>query len=253
MLGLRAAPTGTLAGSEQLGPGLNPAELADRPRVRAVLRVPGRRDQPVVPRTGLRQPLGRPAQAARGGLPLHRRHHQQSHRVHQGREGTRARETVLPVLRARCRPLPAPRPEGMDRAVRREVRRGLRSHPRADAGPAEADGDRPSRHRAAASQPRSARPRPGPGPRASHSRSWTSPSHGSRCPTIGESRIKTQPGKFMIGEEGLYVGRDSGEPVTDDYPGASPHRFTGGTIKRVAVDVSGDQRRLERSPPRRTG
>jgi arylsulfatase len=44
----------------------------------------------------------------------------------------------------------------------------------------------------------------------------------------------------MIGEEGLCVGRDSGEPVTDDYPGAAPHRFTGGTIKRVAIDVSGE-------------
>jgi arylsulfatase A-like enzyme len=57
---------------------------------------------------------------------------------------------------------------------------------------------------------------------------------------VGEGRIKTQPGKFMIGEEGLCVGRDSGEPVTDDYPGTAPHRFTGGTIKRVAVDVSGE-------------
>jgi len=36
--------------------------------------------------------------------------------------------------------------------------------------------------------------------------------------TVGEARIKSQPGKFMIGEEGLCVGRDSGEPVTDDYP-----------------------------------
>jgi arylsulfatase A-like enzyme len=57
---------------------------------------------------------------------------------------------------------------------------------------------------------------------------------------VGEGRIKTQPGKFMIGEEGLCVGRDSGEPVTEDYPGATPYRFTGGTIKRVAVDVSGE-------------
>jgi hypothetical protein len=57
---------------------------------------------------------------------------------------------------------------------------------------------------------------------------------------VGGARIKTQPGKFMIGEEGLCVGRDSGEPVTDDYPGAAPHRFTGGTIKRVAIDVSGE-------------
>src|SRR5690348_3325806 len=57
---------------------------------------------------------------------------------------------------------------------------------------------------------------------------------------VGEGRIKTQPGQFMFAGEGLCVGRDSGEAVTSDYPNGSPHRFTGGTIKRVAVDVSGD-------------
>ncbi len=34
-------------------------------------------------------------------------------------------------------------------------------------------------------------------------------------------------------------GRDGGAAVTDDYPGERPYRFTGGTIKRVAIDVSG--------------
>ena len=57
---------------------------------------------------------------------------------------------------------------------------------------------------------------------------------------VGEAPIKTQPGKFAIAGEGLTVGRDSSEPVTDDYPGHSPYEFTGGTINRVAVDVSGD-------------
>jgi arylsulfatase A-like enzyme len=57
---------------------------------------------------------------------------------------------------------------------------------------------------------------------------------------VGEARIKTQPGKFTLGGEGLCVGRDSGDGVTDDYPGVLPWPFTGGTIKRVAVDVSGD-------------
>ena len=57
---------------------------------------------------------------------------------------------------------------------------------------------------------------------------------------VGEDQIKTQPGKFMIAGEGLCVGRDSGEPITDDYPGDAPWPFTGGTIKRVAVDVSGE-------------
>ena len=57
---------------------------------------------------------------------------------------------------------------------------------------------------------------------------------------VGEGRIKTQPGKFMIAGEGLCVGRDSGAGVTGDYPGELPWRFTGGTITRIAVDVSGE-------------
>jgi hypothetical protein len=56
---------------------------------------------------------------------------------------------------------------------------------------------------------------------------------------VGEARIKTQPGKFSVAGEGLCVGRDSGEAVTDDYHGASPWPFTGSTLHRVAVDVSG--------------
>jgi arylsulfatase A-like enzyme len=61
--------------------------------------------------------------------------------------------------------------------------------------------------------------------------------HGDR--KVGESRIKTQPGNFELAGEGLCVGRDSGAAVTDDYPGTSPWRFTGGVLKRVAIDVSG--------------
>jgi len=57
---------------------------------------------------------------------------------------------------------------------------------------------------------------------------------------VGEWRIKTQPGGYMVAGEGLAVGRDVGDPVTEDYPGERPYRFTGGTIKRVAVDVSGE-------------
>ena len=38
----------------------------------------------------------------------------------------------------------------------------------------------------------------------------------------------------------LYVGRNPGEPVTEDYPGGAPHSFTGGTINRIAIDVSGE-------------
>jgi hypothetical protein len=56
---------------------------------------------------------------------------------------------------------------------------------------------------------------------------------------VGEGRIKTQLGAFAVAGAGLYVGRHGGEPVTDDYPGEPPYRFTGGTINRVGVDVSG--------------
>ena len=56
---------------------------------------------------------------------------------------------------------------------------------------------------------------------------------------VGQGRIKTQPGKFSIAGEGLNIGKDAGEPVTDDYPGEGPWAFTGGTIARAAVGVSG--------------
>ncbi len=56
---------------------------------------------------------------------------------------------------------------------------------------------------------------------------------------VGAGRIKTQPGGFQIAGEGLCVGRDSADAVTADYPGIRPYEFTGGRIRRVAVDVSG--------------
>jgi arylsulfatase len=58
---------------------------------------------------------------------------------------------------------------------------------------------------------------------------------------VGEGMIVTQPGNFSLVGEGLNVGRDPAEPVTSDYSGASPYGFTGGTIKRAIVDVSGEQ------------
>ena len=57
---------------------------------------------------------------------------------------------------------------------------------------------------------------------------------------VGEGEIKTQLGAFAIAGSGLYVGRHEGEPLTDDFPGEAPHRFTGGTIDRLGIDVSGE-------------
>jgi hypothetical protein len=56
---------------------------------------------------------------------------------------------------------------------------------------------------------------------------------------VGEGKIRTQPGKFSLAGEGLNTGRDGGEPVTDDYPGSAPWAFAGGTLRRIAIDVSG--------------
>jgi arylsulfatase A-like enzyme len=57
---------------------------------------------------------------------------------------------------------------------------------------------------------------------------------------VGEGPVKTQLGAFAIAGSGLYVGRQEGEVITNDYPGAAPHRFTGGTIKQIGIDVSGE-------------
>jgi arylsulfatase len=62
--------------------------------------------------------------------------------------------------------------------------------------------------------------------------------HGDK--KVGEAPIKTQLGAFAVAGAPLFVGRHAGEPLTDDYPGEAPYAFTGGTIRQVAVDVSGD-------------
>ena len=55
---------------------------------------------------------------------------------------------------------------------------------------------------------------------------------------MAKSEIWTQPGFFALTGDGLCVGRDGNSPVSPEY--RSPFRFTGGTIDRVVVDVSGD-------------
>ncbi len=55
---------------------------------------------------------------------------------------------------------------------------------------------------------------------------------------VGKAEIWTQPGFFALTGDGLCVGRDGNSPVSPEY--RSPFRFTGGTIDRVVVDVSGD-------------
>jgi hypothetical protein len=55
--------------------------------------------------------------------------------------------------------------------------------------------------------------------------------------SVGEAEIMTQPGTFSLAGEGVSIGRDSGSSVSPDYD--PPFEFRGGTIDRVAIDVTG--------------
>jgi len=55
---------------------------------------------------------------------------------------------------------------------------------------------------------------------------------------VAEGELRTQPGKFTLSGEGLVVGRDSADSVSEEY--TPPFEFTGGDIKQVTVNVSGD-------------
>jgi arylsulfatase len=57
---------------------------------------------------------------------------------------------------------------------------------------------------------------------------------------VGEGTIMTQPGNFSLVGEGLNVGIDPAVPVTKDYAGKSPYKFSGGRIIKAIVDVSGE-------------
>jgi arylsulfatase A-like enzyme len=52
---------------------------------------------------------------------------------------------------------------------------------------------------------------------------------------VAEGPMKTQAGKFTLSGDGLCVGRDSGDAVSEDYK--TPGEFNGGTILGVGVSV----------------
>ena len=56
---------------------------------------------------------------------------------------------------------------------------------------------------------------------------------------VAEGPMKTQPGKFTLCGDGLCVGRDSADAVSEEYK--SPGEFKGGTIKFVGVTVEKTQ------------
>ena len=56
---------------------------------------------------------------------------------------------------------------------------------------------------------------------------------------VGSEQIVTQPGYFCLTGDGISVGRDSASAVTPEY--VAPFEFTGGTIDKVVVDMSGER------------
>jgi arylsulfatase len=54
---------------------------------------------------------------------------------------------------------------------------------------------------------------------------------------VAEGPMKTQPAKFTLSGDGLCVGFDSGDAVSELYP--SPSKFNGGKIEFVGVTVEG--------------
>src|SRR5262245_24906460 len=56
---------------------------------------------------------------------------------------------------------------------------------------------------------------------------------------VAEGKFRTQAGKFTLSGDGLCVGCDSGDNVSQEYK--SPGTFTGGTILGVAVNVAKEQ------------
>jgi arylsulfatase len=58
---------------------------------------------------------------------------------------------------------------------------------------------------------------------------------------VGSGPITTQPGYFCLTGDGICVGRDSSSPVTPAYADRGTFAFTGGTIDKVIVDLSGER------------
>jgi arylsulfatase len=55
---------------------------------------------------------------------------------------------------------------------------------------------------------------------------------------VAQAEIRTQAGKFTLSGDGLCIGRDSGDNVSQEYK--SPAAFKGGKILRVEVSVGED-------------
>ena len=124
--------------------------LAHRPRLRLLLRLPGRRDLAVGAAAGREHQRHRAA--ARREVPPERRPGAARRRLAAPAPRLRARQALLHVLGARRRARPAPGPQGVGRQVQGQVRRRLGRLPRARLRAPEAARLDPGRHAAHAAR-----------------------------------------------------------------------------------------------------
>ena len=123
---VRQVPRGARLGDEPDGP---VRRLADgRRRLRALLRLHRRRDEPVRAGDLRRHRPDRARPHAGGGLPLHRGHDGQGDRLGPPAEGAHARQAVLRLLRARCDARAAPRAGRVVGQVQGPLRRRAGTH-----------------------------------------------------------------------------------------------------------------------------
>ncbi len=122
-------------------------ELAARPGLRAVLRVPPGGDPSVRAGPGVGQPPGGPSGHTRGGLPPDRGPGGPRHPVDRGPAGDRRRQAVLPLLLPRGLPLAPPGSRAVDRTLPGTLRRGLGRMAASHVRPPACAGDHPRRVR----------------------------------------------------------------------------------------------------------
>ncbi len=141
----RQVPRGADVGEQ---PGRSVRPLADRLRLRVLLRLRRRRGEPVLPGAVRGDVGGRAAQDARGGLHAERGSRRQGDQLAAPAEVAHARQAVLHVLRAGRHARAAPRAQGVVGQVQGQVRRGMGQAARGDLRAAAEAGRDPEGRRA---------------------------------------------------------------------------------------------------------
>ena len=160
-----------------------------RRRLRALLRLHRRRDEPVRARDLRRDDSGRARSDAGGGLPLHGGHDRSRDRLGPPAEGVDARQAVLRLLRARRHARAPPRSAGVVGQVQGPLRRRLGRAARGDARTPEGARRGPRGRRAH----RAARGDPGVGGHARRPQARARPPDGGLCRLHGAHRPPRRP------------------------------------------------------------